>query len=297
MTTEDDIKTMMTKLRSSGGGIRDAMAVARLGSNATPFLIEASRDQDARVRGLSCLALGQSVPTATVEIRVALEARLRDEEHEVRWVAVRALGNMKLADPSTLANIEALRRSDSNEAVRNAAGEAILEITGKAPTPLRDIKGLLASLDSNDKVERENAINEIGLLGVARAAEVKHKRVLKRLIDRLLCDDYFQCRSSAALALQWIGEVPVVVIDALAKALDDKELLVQSHAVAALGSFGPAAAPGSSQAQEARYRKRTIGGASTEGSNTTRQLADRNMRASLSKTELAPCSCSISFVD
>lgn len=58
---------------------------------------------------------------------------------------MRAIASLKIADPSTLANIEALRRSDSDEAVRNAAGEAFLDITCKPPT-LAKLKRLAAGI-------------------------------------------------------------------------------------------------------------------------------------------------------
>ena len=241
MTNADNIKALMTRLRSTSGGMADAMAVARLGGTATPFLIGATRDPVARVRGLACFALGQSMSKSTEETRQALQARLHDDDHEVRWVAVRSLGNLKAT--GALASIEATRRSDTDEAVRDAAGEAILEITGKPPALLREIQALLSAFGSDAKLERENAINEIGLAGLAHNGDVKHERVLRSLADRMLRDEYFQCRSASALALQRIAETPAFVVDALIKAMDDKDLRVQAQALAALDSFGPAAAP------------------------------------------------------
>jgi HEAT repeat protein len=241
MMPKADPRALLEELRRPGGGLKEAFALVRAGTASVPVLLKAIEDPEPRVRGLICFALGElQVPSP--EVVRALQDRLNDEDHEVRYSAVRALGSLKTIPVGVRERLEAIRQTDPSPAVRDGASEALLEITGKPPSGSRSVDDLLNDLKSTEPQRREEAVNEIGRLGLANSAEVGNEKVLRALSDRLLNDDYFQSRSSAALSLWRIGQSPPFVIDALLKALSDRHPVVQSMAGQVLGNFGPKAA-------------------------------------------------------
>ncbi len=243
LTSSQDqrLQELLANLHHPNGGFKDAVALVQYGADAVSALVESTEDAEARVRSLSCFALGE-IKVANAQVIGSLQSRLTDEDHRVRYSAVRALGSLKPVPPSIIDKMETVRRKDSNPSVRDGAAEALLMMTGTAPAPTRGIADLLSALDSPDILEREEALGDIGRLGLRHENAVKDDRVLKRLIVTLEKDDYEQNRVGAALALWRIGLAPEFVVAGLTKALDDGDPLVQTQAAQILGNFGPAAA-------------------------------------------------------
>ena len=173
----------------------------------------------------------------------ALRLRLDDEDDQVRYMAASAFGTLRTAPADVVVRLQGMRSTDPSSSTRGGAEEALLAITGKPGSPPRSIEDLLRDLGSDNPQQREEAVNGIGRLGLAHAPTAGQEHVLKALVDRLLNDDYYQSRMSAALAMQRIGQAPAFVIDGLVKALDDRHLLVQAMVTSTLGSFGSKSIP------------------------------------------------------
>jgi HEAT repeat protein len=241
-TDHPELSHLVENLRAPSGGLPEAFALAQHGSASLPALLELATDADVRVRGLGCFALG-ALGIATPEVFASLQARLVDHDYQVRFCAVRALGALKTVPPELADRVEVMRRSDASPEVREAAGETLLAIGSASAAPLRSVEQLLQALRSEDQLVREEALGDLGRLGITGDEAVRRDEVLRAVVDRLLRDHEHQNRASSALALWRIGEAPELVISALTMALDDADLVVQAVACQVLGNFGPAAKP------------------------------------------------------
>lgn len=239
-TMSDEISALMRNLRAPGGGMKEVFALVERGDEAVPALIQALDDYEPRVRGLACWALGE-LKTRSREAIDALAARLNDDDPEVRASAINSLRLIKTVPTEVMIRLEVLRRTDEHPTVRNNAEEALLVINGTLAEPQRSVRDLLTDFGSPDQLQREFAINSISRIGLARP-ETVDDRVLEALTDRLLNDDYYQCRLSAALSISRFQRAPPFVIDALSTALGDEHFLVRSMSAQVLGNFGHRAA-------------------------------------------------------
>lgn len=240
MKPESDLSRLIDAMREPKGGIGEAMALVQRGETSIPTLVEATVDSEPRVRGLSCFALGELKTPSNAVIR-ALRLRLDDTDEQVRFVAARALGQLKQVPADVSERLEAMRRIDPSPNVRGGAEEALRAINGNAPSPLHSVALVLQAAEGADPQAREAAIDELGRMGLEGSDPAQADRVLTVLTSHLLHDDYFQSRASAALALWKIGRTPELVLDALTKAVSDRHLVVQAMAAQVLGNFGPRA--------------------------------------------------------
>ena len=241
MDTPADLRSLLAALRQPGGGLREALAVVQCGPAAIPLLIAASADDEPRVRGLACVALGLAAISSPPVVR-ALRMRLDDDSHEVRAVAARGLGSLKAGGDDILQRLAQLRQADPSPATRTAAEEALLAILGTPARPTQPIDQLLRALAAADPEAREEAIASFGRLGSDTLTTAQQAPVQAALRERLLDDASAQVRMSAALALWKLGAAPAPVIDALITALADPDPLVQTMAAQVLGNFGDRAA-------------------------------------------------------
>ncbi len=98
----------------------------------------------------------------------------------------------------------------------------------------------LRSIQDADPQIREAAIAALGQMGL-RGEISARQDIIRAITDHLANDDYYQSRSSAALALWRIGQADPVVLSALTTAISDPHPIVQSMAAQVLGNFGPKA--------------------------------------------------------
>ncbi|HKU17585.1 MAG TPA: HEAT repeat domain-containing protein [Steroidobacteraceae bacterium] len=121
-------------LMDSGWTVRWASvrALGIVGSSdpaALPALVKAMEDDEAQVRGVAALAIGQFRGPMTAAAVAAVTARLRDDAWPVRKAAALALGSIGPRGGVTPASLQAAR-SDQDQRVREAAAEAITKLTG-----------------------------------------------------------------------------------------------------------------------------------------------------------------------
>lgn len=222
-------------LREPRGGLREAMELARLGPASVPALIDATGDAQPRVRALSCVALGVFGNADTVV--AALRRRLDDDDPQVRFAAARALGELKTAPADVVARLDAMRSHDQDPTVRSGAAEALVALGAPAEGSPSEIDAQLRSIDDANPQAREAAIDELGRVGL-RGELADRDDVIRAITNHLTNDDYYQCRSSAALALWRIGRADSFVLSALTTAVSDPHPIVQAMAAQVLGNFG-----------------------------------------------------------
>jgi len=213
----------------------------------TPFLVNAQKDLEAKVRRTAALLLGKRGDVRAVE---PLIAALRDEDSGVRYAAAETLSNIgdiaieplieALNDKdwnvrqyaaSILGNIgnvqavgpliEVLGNKNEQETVRGAAAEALGKLSDT-----RAIEPLIAALRDENSGVRYAAAEALGTLGDTRAAEP---------LIAALQDGDFGVRASAAEALGKLSEIRAV--EPLIGALKDEYPSVRYAAAEALGNI------------------------------------------------------------
>ena len=95
-----------------------------------PALLEALKDEDEDVRRLAVFALGRISPAPKDAVPALIEA-LKDEDEDVRAGAAYALGKIGPAAKDSVPALKALSENEIDPEVRKAAADALKKIQGK----------------------------------------------------------------------------------------------------------------------------------------------------------------------
>lgn len=232
----DDDDFVRRKAAEALGKIGDASAVGPL--------IEAMRDGNWHVRLVVTEALGNIKDRSTVE---SLIAALQDDKWPVRWMAAKALGKLRdsravgplsealegkwpavwtvaealgqLQDDRAVESlVAALRDSDTDQYVQQAAVEALGHIGEPIQKPLIDV------LQDGDEGARQRAIAALG--------QMRDARDLTPLIEALRSGPSYEVWQGAMEALVQLGEPAVKPLVAV---LRGDEWMARRRAARALG--------------------------------------------------------------
>ncbi len=234
--------------------------------DAAPALVEALADRNDQVRGKAAEALGKLGGAAASVAVPGLVRALRDRDNWVSALAAEALGEMgDAADGAVPSLVHAL--GHMNPQVRGSAAAALGKL-GDAAAPARP--ALLKALRDEDGYVRAQAVRALGQVGRPDAAV--RGAILAALADAdpqarataaesvgewadadpaavaglvvALDDPTDPVKVAAIQALPKLGAATAEVCDALGRRLlEDDSVWVAEQAAAALGRFGPEAAP------------------------------------------------------
>jgi HEAT repeat protein len=207
---------------------RAASALADIGAEASaavPTLLTTLHDQDEYIRRIAAYALGKIGPEASTAVPELIEA-LHDSDRNLRLVAAYALGKIgSAASSATPALIVTLQ--DTNAEVRWNAAMALGRIGADANTV---VPALIAALQDKTKHVRQGAADALGQFGA------KAKTAVPALITALK-DENKYVRLNAASALGRIGLEAKPAIPALIAALQDDTVEVRRNAANGLGGI------------------------------------------------------------
>lgn len=209
---------------------RAAEKLAKAGPMAVPWLADAAKDPDARVRSLAFSTLGNTLPLSKAAIKT-LVAGLGDEDARARCEAADALGQF---GPEVVTAADALAEAlgDRDPGVRLRAARALWRIGGKASelsSPV--LLSLLAQAAVASPPVRLDATDVIGKIGGETEA-----RALSSLIS--LTDDHAAAvRREAMECLARFGPRARVAIPALERALGDDDRVVRCLAALSLSEI------------------------------------------------------------
>lgn len=208
---------------------RAAQHLAKAGPAAVPWLVEAARDPDARVRALALSTLGSTLPLSGAGLR-GLTIGLRDGDARIRRSAADALGRF---GPDAGAAADDLTQSlrDRDPGVRLRAARTLWRI-GKAseqvPPVLLALVAQEAVANPSVRVDATDVIAGIGGETEARA--------LSSLIS-LAGADSSAVRCEAIECLTRLGPRARDAIPALERAMNDDDRLVRCLAALALSGI------------------------------------------------------------
>jgi len=198
-----------------------------LGRTAVPYLIQALRDEDWRVRRAACKALGKIGDPQTIPYLIQA---LQNEDERVRGATYWALSD--LGDPQAIPYlIQALQNENDEDLVQevDAALDAILD----AIFDSQAIPHLIQALQDENSWVRTAACEALGKLG--DPAAIAH-------LAQALRDEDGRVRGAACRALEAIGDPQV--IPHLIQALQDDSCWIRAAACGVLGEIGdPTAIP------------------------------------------------------
>jgi len=207
-----------------------AKAMASLGVQAVPRLIECLKDERWKVRGQTAKALGEIKDPQAVE---ALIRASRDRDGAVKSAVAEALG--KIGDARAVLALTKMFK-DTSKIVRETAGTALVHIGPLA------VDALLDALGDPHFVVRCHAVRALGGMTTdyqIGRAWVKESRVVQALIACLKDPDR-AVREDATIALGIMGDPQAV--ESLMEAMKDGA--VRRHAIDSLGMIGdPRALP------------------------------------------------------
>ena len=128
-------------------GVRYATAFA-LGAvdtaEANGTLLKLMSDRDAEVRNWATFGVGQQSDADTQPIREALNARLTDDDPDVRYEAVVGLGRRR--DRRALGFLKAMLHDDPHDVFAREAAAKLLGIDASGEMPTSDLLGALQRL-------------------------------------------------------------------------------------------------------------------------------------------------------
>jgi hypothetical protein len=206
---------------------RAAAKLAEAGPVAVPWLAEAARDPDARVRSLVYSTLGYTRPLSKAAVE-ALIAGLRDDDARARCEAADALGRFG-PDAATAADALARALEDGDPGVRLRSARALWRIGGKAselaPPALLSMVGTKAVTRPPVRLDATDVIVKMGGETEARALV---------LLISLVADDAPAVRREAIECLERFGPRARAAIPALERALGDEDRVVRCLAALAL---------------------------------------------------------------
>lgn len=223
-------------------------ALARIGAEAIPPLIEAMGDKNAQVSFQAAQTLGKMGPPA-----VASLLKVLDDPRKFRWGAAMSLG---LIGPEAKSAVPALVKAlgDKEGALKRGAARALGEIGVDSPAVIKALASVLddrecayeamqslarfgpkakAALPALHAVLKKSKIN----LGAAEAiARIDPKAKAPLAVIALAIKDQ-KYRWVAVKDARRIGLAAKEIIDVLPEALDDKNHLVVQEAVGYLGEI------------------------------------------------------------
>lgn len=243
-------------------------ALAKMGTNATPKLLDALKAQNSAIRWNAIELLGKTAANDD-SIKLALREALGDEEPQVRQSAFNALAQIQALVIDDI--ITAL--ADRDVSVRAKAAASFYQLaspgTGQFdPEAKRAIPSLIQGLQDESLDVRRSVANAVGvfekdaeaavpalveLLGdedvfvaqfAARSLTKIDSAVVPGLIDQLMLklrSDSVTTRRSAAAALSGFGPPAKEAVPVLIELLTD-DYVVRSFVAEALGNIGPDAA-------------------------------------------------------
>jgi HEAT repeat protein len=196
-----------------------------LGAVAVPALAGALKDADANVRWAAAESLGRIGPSAKAAV-TDLAAVLADKE--IRSIAADALGSIgKEAKPAVPALVRIVKE-EKEPSLRMTAGVALARIDPPSAGPAAPIFAeALRHPDGRVRHDASIMLRELGPAG----------REATPILAELLRDKAQYARQIAANAVCYSRDPQAV--PALVQALDDAEISVRSTAAMALGFVGP----------------------------------------------------------
>ena len=227
------VAPLIEKLTDNDFRIRHdaADAIAKIGSPAVPFLIEALKNENRQVRWRAASALGEIGAEAASAVP-ALIVRLEDEDEYIRRIAAHALGKIgPEASAAVPTLIKALQDEDRHQ--RMVAAYALGKIGTEAVSA---VPALINTLQDSNAEIRLNAAMALGRISADAASAVP------ALIVALQDQDKY-VRQSAADALGRFGAKAKTAVPALVSALKDENKYVRLNAASALGRIGLEAKP------------------------------------------------------
>jgi HEAT repeat protein len=227
-----EMRTYASELRGSSPlfAQRAAEKLARAGPVAVPWLTDAARNPDARVRSLAFSTLGYTLPVSKGSIRT-LVAGLKDDDARARCDAADALGRL---GPDAVIAADALAGAfrDGEPWVRLRAARAIWRIGGKAselaPPVLLSLVAQAAVTSPPVRLDATDVIVKMGGETEARA--------LSSLIS-LTDSEALAVRREAIECLERFGPRARNAIPALERALGDDDRVVRCLAALALSEI------------------------------------------------------------
>jgi hypothetical protein len=209
---------------------RAAEKLAQAGPVAVPWLTDAARDPDVRVRSLAFSTLGYTRPPSKAAVE-ALIAGLRDDDARARREAADALGRFG-PDAVTAADALAMALEDGDLGVRLRSARALWQTGGNASEPAPPaLLSLVAQTTVISPPVRLDAIEVIVKMGGETEA-----RALASLIS-LTADDAADVRREAIECLERLGPRARGAIPALERALGDEDRVVRCLAALALSEI------------------------------------------------------------
>ena len=209
---------------------RAAGKLAQAGPAAVPWLAEAARDPDARVRSLAFSTLGDTRPASKAAVE-ALIGGLRDDDARARYEAADALGRLG-PDAASAAEALAGALEDGDPGVRLRSARALWRIGGKAsePAPTALLKLVEQTAATNPPV-RLDATDVIVKMGG------ETERRARALLISLLADHAPAVRREAIECLERFGPRAHAAIPALERASGDEDRVVRCLAALALSEI------------------------------------------------------------
>ena len=227
-----ELRTCAAELKGSSPlfARRAAEKLARAGPVAVPWLTDAARDPDARVRALVYATLGDTRPASKAGVDVLI-AGLRDGDARARCEAADALGRLG-PDAASAADELATVLGDSDPAVRLRSARALWRIGGQwsergAPA-LLDLVAQATVASPSVRLDAIDVIRQVGGETEARA--------LTSLVSLTTNNDP-TVRREVIESLERFGRRARVAIPSLETALHDEDLLVRCLAALALSEI------------------------------------------------------------
>jgi HEAT repeat protein len=224
---------LLELLRNVDAGDTAEYAIAKMGPEVVPALIETLAHHDALVRWRATQALAQIGPDAKEAVPALIQA-LQDENSVVRGNAANALGMIGVeAREAVQPLIAAL--GDSDFFVRKS-GTAMIALGKIGPAAREAVPFLIQELKAPDSATRTSAAEALAGIGPAAVDAAP------ALADALK-DQNARVRVRASIALAKIGPRATAAVPALIQALSDNLdwLSPREYAARALGEIGPEA--------------------------------------------------------
>jgi HEAT repeat protein len=204
--------------------LTDFELMQKYGSNvsaAIPALIEGLKSDEVSIRRNAAFALGEIGPDAQTATEALTSALRNDQDIEVRRNAAFALGEIgSSAIPELLDSL-----GDKDSRMRRNVAAALVRI-GQPAVPR-----LIQLLHAENSIIRNNAAGILGRIGP------KAKKAIPALEKALQDEDKAFCWT----VKQALRKIKQVTVDDLIECLNDKDIIIRSHAVESLGEMGPEA--------------------------------------------------------
>jgi HEAT repeat protein len=217
-----------------------SFSLTKIGSQAIPSLIKATKDKRVNVRVGAVWSLGGFDKDAMSAVPALIE-RLRDENVKVRRKAAWALWRIRPdADSAVTALVEALKDTDDPKDARDASvGEWATRCLGDlGPRAKAAVPALTEILKEKDLRLQKKAVDILGQIGPeAKPAVVALREIL---LDK---NADLAVRQSIPAALVNIDANAEAVLRVLEKAMNDSDRIIRAEAAKALKKVGARGSP------------------------------------------------------